>query len=418
MLDRYIGDAESLTAEPSGLTKGVDGEMRRSPPYISRGILVVLIVAVTVGQARTLGEIAETNLRYSATDTAVKVMNTSKVELGERQKVLRRLADPRSLSPRLPAAAHPVAELRVQPGYELADPRSLSPRLPAAAHPATAEVGAQGERQKDFHELDDARSPSPELPSAGATIEARTLRLYHLHTRESLTVTYKKDGRYIPEALAQLDYFLRDWRANGLASMSAETIDLMWELHEELGSKQPINIICGFRSEETNALLKRIGRHVASQSQHVLGRAIDMQFPDVPLEKLRNSALVRQAGGVGYYPSSGGGFIHIDSGRVRHWPWISETDLGKIFAVAAGSGRERTKESSSAFRLAGKAIQSLPSRLVDLPSNSDWRATALLATKMSNNSYLPTSRGLLVGPLLKSGVAVPIPRSKPTLNHP
>ncbi len=64
--------------------------------------------------------------------------------------------------------------------------------------------------------------------------------------------------------------------------MSAETIDLMWELHEELGSKQPINIICGFRSEETNALLKRIGRHVASQSQHVLGRAIDMQFPDVP----------------------------------------------------------------------------------------------------------------------------------------
>ena len=130
---------------------------------------------------------------------------------------------------------------------------------------------------------------------------------------ESLTVTYKKDGRYIPEALAQLDYFLRDWRANGLASMSAETIDLMWELHEELGSKQPINIICGFRSAETNALLKRIGRHVASQSQHVLGRAIDMQFPDVPLEKLRNSALVRQAGGVGYYPSNGGGFIHIDS---------------------------------------------------------------------------------------------------------
>ena len=107
MLDRYIGDAESLTAEPSGLTKGVDGEMRRSPPYISRGILVVLIVAVTVGQARTLGEIAETNLRYSAIGTAVKVMNTSKVELGERQKVLRRLADPRSLS-------HGCPPLRIQ----------------------------------------------------------------------------------------------------------------------------------------------------------------------------------------------------------------------------------------------------------------------------------------------------------------
>ena len=306
--------------------------MRRSPTYISRGILVVLIVAVTVGQARTLGEIAETNLRYSATGTAVKVMNTSKVELGERQKVLAGwLTQGRSRHgcppPRIQLSSfasspdtnwltqgrsrHGCPPLRIQlPSFASSPdtnwltqgrsrhgcppPRIQLPsfasspdtnwltqgrsrhgcpplriQLPSfASSPDTnwltqgrsrhgcpplriqqlLRFGAQGERQKDFHELDDARSPSPELPSAGATIEARTLRLYHLHTRESLTVTYKKDGRYIPEALAQLDYFLRDWRANGLASMSAETIDLMWELHEELGSKQPINIICGFRS--------------------------------------------------------------------------------------------------------------------------------------------------------------------------
>jgi hypothetical protein len=137
--------------------------------------------------------------------------------------------------------------------------------------------------------------------------------------------------------MAQLDYFMRDWRRNGLISMSDETIDLMWELHQELGSKVPIRIICGFRSAETNALLKRIGRHVATRSQHILGRAIDLQFPDVPLERLRNSALVRQAGGVGYYPGGGGGFVHIDSGNVRHWPWISKAKLNEIFAEYTGS---------------------------------------------------------------------------------
>jgi uncharacterized protein YcbK (DUF882 family) len=174
------------------------------------------------------------------------------------------------------------------------------------------------------------------VPAAAAG-ELRTLQLYHIHTGESLTITYKRDGQYIPSAMAQLDYFMRDWRRNGLISMSGETIDLMWELHQELGSKVPIRIICGFRSAETNALLKRIGRHVATRSQHILGRAIDLEFPDVPLERLRNSALVRQAGGVGYYPGGSGGFVHIDSGNVRHWPWISKTRLAEIFAEYTGS---------------------------------------------------------------------------------
>jgi uncharacterized protein YcbK (DUF882 family) len=174
-------------------------------------------------------------------------------------------------------------------------------------------------------------------PVAAASAELRSLQLYHIHTGDSLTITYKRDGQYIPSAMATLDYFLRDWRTNGLISMSGETIDLMWELHQELGSKVPIRIICGFRSAETNALLKRIGRHVATRSQHILGRAIDLEFPDVPLERLRNSALVRQAGGVGYYPGRKGGFVHIDSGNVRHWPWISKARLAEIFAEYTGS---------------------------------------------------------------------------------
>jgi uncharacterized protein YcbK (DUF882 family) len=105
------------------------------------------------------------------------------------------------------------------------------------------------------------------------------------------------------------------------------------ELHADLGSKRPIHIVCGVRSPKTNAFLKKIGRNVARKSQHMVGKAIDLYFPDVPTEKMRNSALVRQVGGVGYYRSGGGptGFLHIDSGNVRHWgPAISSSQMARI----------------------------------------------------------------------------------------
>lgn len=107
----------------------------------------------------------------------------------------------------------------------------------------------------------------------------------------------------------------------------------MWELHADLGSKRPIHIVSGYRSPRTNAFLKKVGRNVARKSQHMIGKAIDIYFPDVPTEKMRNSALVRQVGGVGYYRSGGGptGFLHIDSGRVRHWgPAISQKQMARI----------------------------------------------------------------------------------------
>lgn len=161
--------------------------------------------------------------------------------------------------------------------------------------------------------------------------ETRTLSMVHVHTGEKLTITYKKDGRYIPSAMARINYFLRDWRRNAVTTIDPRTIDLMWELYADLGSKQPIRIICGYRSAETNGMLKRIGRNVASKSQHTNGRAIDLYFPDVPLAKLRNSAIVREVGGVGYYPAGDGGFIHIDSGSVRYWPRPSDSQIAQIF---------------------------------------------------------------------------------------
>jgi uncharacterized protein YcbK (DUF882 family) len=151
--------------------------------------------------------------------------------------------------------------------------------------------------------------------------ENRSISLYHIHTKERITVTYMVNGRYVPSAMKKINHLMRDWRRNETIVIDPKTIDLMWELHADLGSKAPISIVCGYRSPKTNAFLKRIGRKVARKSQHMKGGAIDFFFPDVPTKKIRNVALAHRMGGVGYYSSAGGptGFIHADSGNVRQW---------------------------------------------------------------------------------------------------
>ncbi len=142
------------------------------------------------------------------------------------------------------------------------------------------------------------------------------------------------NGRYVPSAMKKLNYILRDWRRNEVITIDPKTIDLVWELHADLGSRAPVNIVSGYRSAKTNGALKKIGRNVAKKSQHIQGKAIDIFFPDVPTLKMRNSALVRKVGGVGYYRSGGGqtGFLHVDSGRVRHWgPGIGAREMASIF---------------------------------------------------------------------------------------
>lgn len=161
-------------------------------------------------------------------------------------------------------------------------------------------------------------SGTPSL-AAGDT---RTISLYVIQNKERLTVTYMVNGRYVPSAMKKINYLLRDWRRNEVITIDPKLVDLVWELHADLGSKAPIGIVSGYRSPKTNAFLKRIGRNVAGKSQHINGKAIDFFFSDVPTKKIRNVALARsRLGGVGYYSSAGGptGFIHADSGKVRQW---------------------------------------------------------------------------------------------------
>jgi uncharacterized protein YcbK (DUF882 family) len=170
---------------------------------------------------------------------------------------------------------------------------------------------------------------SPHVVAAfGST---RTISFFHIHTKETLTITYKRDGKYDREALKKIDWLMRDWRQNRAVEMDPRTIDLLWEMHTELGSKEPIHVICGHRSEATNEMLRKTRGGQAKKSKHMTGQAIDAAFPDIPLKQLRWSAAIREVGGIGYYPTSGIPFVHVDTGPVRAWPRLPRSELALLF---------------------------------------------------------------------------------------
>jgi uncharacterized protein YcbK (DUF882 family) len=169
------------------------------------------------------------------------------------------------------------------------------------------------------------------LQNAVAEGDTRTITMHHMHTGEDITITFKRDGRYDEAALEKLNWFLRDWRKQQETKMDPHLIDLVWEVQREAASKEPIWVVCGYRSPETNAMLRRKSSGVAKFSQHMLGHAMDFYIPDVPLDKLRAMGLRMQRGGVGFYPTSGSPFVHMDTGRIRMWPRMTREQLVRVF---------------------------------------------------------------------------------------
>jgi uncharacterized protein YcbK (DUF882 family) len=163
--------------------------------------------------------------------------------------------------------------------------------------------------------------------------ETRSLKLYFIHTGEKAVITYKRNGKFDPKGLEQLNRFLRDWRKNQPTKMDPHLFDLIWEVYRQSGSKDYINVVCGFRSPGTNAMLKSRSRNsgVAEKSQHMLGKAMDFFIPDVKLATLRAIGMKMQVGGVGFYPKSGSPFVHMDVGGVRAWPRMSRDELVRLF---------------------------------------------------------------------------------------
>ena len=146
-----------------------------------------------------------------------------------------------------------------------------------------------------------------------------SLRFEHAHTGETLTLTYAMGARYLTAALAEIRHFLRDFRNGAVHDIDPGLLDQLHLLATVTGTKAPYQVISGYRSPETNEMLRREGHGVAAHSLHLEGRAIDIRLADVALADLRDAALSLKAGGVGYYPSTDSNFVHIDTGRVRRW---------------------------------------------------------------------------------------------------
>jgi uncharacterized protein YcbK (DUF882 family) len=177
------------------------------------------------------------------------------------------------------------------------------------------------------------------VPGGGAVQDAtadgqtRTLSFHHSHSGEDLTVTFKRNGRYDEAALSRLNHFLRDWRSQEQTTMDRRLFDILWEVYRDVDGKEPIQIISSYRSPATNAMLRRRSANsgVARFSQHTQGRAMDFFIPGVPLEKIRYAGLRLQRGGVGFYPTSGSPFVHLDTGSIRHWPRMTHDQLARVF---------------------------------------------------------------------------------------
>jgi uncharacterized protein YcbK (DUF882 family) len=159
---------------------------------------------------------------------------------------------------------------------------------------------------------------SPAIAGFRAALgEERSLSFYNLHTGESLKTVYRAASGYVTSALRDINYILRDFRANETKPIDPHLLDLLFALRTRLDTREPFHVISGYRSPVTNAMLHAHSEGVAPHSLHVEGKAIDIRVPGRELSTLRGAALNLRRGGVGYYPRSN--FVHVDVGRVRFW---------------------------------------------------------------------------------------------------
>jgi uncharacterized protein YcbK (DUF882 family) len=254
---------------------------------------------------------------------------------------------------------------------------------------------------------------------ATALNETRTLSFHHTHSDEDLTVTFKRDGRYDEEALRQLNHFLRDWRSQEQTTMDRHLFDILWEVYRDVDAKKPIQIISSYRSPATNAMLRRRSSGVARFSQHMLGHAMDFFIPDVPLEQVRYAGLRLQRGGVGFYPTSGSPFVHLDTGSIRHWPRMTHDQLARVFPDGRTVHVPADGSPLKGYELAradvekrsngdGASIVSMPSLFARLfGSKSDDEEDEGSTAPIAREKAAPAIA------VAKTSEPVPMPRSKP-----
>ena len=168
-------------------------------------------------------------------------------------------------------------------------------------------------------------------PTGAYAASEQSLYLHYTHTGETTRIVFRRNGSYVQSGLDELNRFLRDWRTGQPTKMDPRLFDLIWQVYNEVGASQPINIVSAYRSPQTNEMLRESSSGVAKNSQHTKGNAMDFFIPGVPLNRLRATAMKLQVGGDGYYPTSGSPFVHLDTGNVRAWPRMTKAQLQELF---------------------------------------------------------------------------------------
>ncbi len=145
----------------------------------------------------------------------------------------------------------------------------------------------------------------------------KELAFHNLHTDERLRITFWKKGHFDFAALAKINHILRDFRTGDVYPIATNLLDLLHGLQTRLQTDVPIELISGYRSPKTNAMLAKASGGIAKKSLHTKGLASDIRMHGVSLRKIQMEALLMRRGGVGFYPKSD--FVHVDTGRVRKW---------------------------------------------------------------------------------------------------
>ncbi len=171
-----------------------------------------------------------------------------------------------------------------------------------------AEIAEVGPLQDDSSPADPGRLQLP---------PERRLRLVNDHTGEKLDIAYVTRGLYIDESLESIAHLMRDHRADKEREMDTRLLDILFQVQQQLAVDQPVHVLSGYRTPETNAALRKRSSGVARYSLHMEGKAADFHVPGVKTSDLRTAALSLRAGGVGYYSRSN--FVHVDTGIVRSW---------------------------------------------------------------------------------------------------
>ncbi len=145
----------------------------------------------------------------------------------------------------------------------------------------------------------------------------KSLSLYHPDTHEALDIVFWSHGNYISSALTDINYFLRDRRNNEVQPIDPRLLDLLSSIGNRFKDNEPFHVLSGYRSPQTNKMLRKFGKRASKTSYHLQGKAADVRIPGCRLSSLHRTAVRFRCGGVGYYPRFG--FIHLDVGPIRYW---------------------------------------------------------------------------------------------------